>query len=210
MRLLQTAAIALTGLALCLLAAPGAQAARSEFFGVDQGPPLDEADIQSINATGIKTARFLLGWRGSSGARPSRLARRRTSGRHTSPRTGSGGPRSSFGSPSWTRTGRPLAPPGEQWPVREAAWEDFLKAAVGRYGPGGSYWTNAYHHQFGACRSAAPDPVLADLERAEHPARVLSGRHRRPGRPQIRRAGADLPRRDQVEGSPGHGRLSPA
>ena len=37
------------------------------------------------------------------------------------------------------------------------AWEDFLRAAVARYGPGGSYWATVYRQQYGA--NAKPLPI---------------------------------------------------
>jgi hypothetical protein len=36
------------------------------------------------------------------------------------------------------------------------AWRDFLKAAVARYGPGGSYWASRYHQQYGAGATSLP------------------------------------------------------
>ncbi len=73
------------------------------------------------------------------------------------------------------------------------AWQDFLEAAVARYGPGGSYWANVYRQQYGRGRQAAADPVLADLERAQ-PEEVL--RAETIGR-RVCPAARDLPRRDQ-------------
>ena len=63
MRLRQAAALALAALAFSILAAPSALAARSEFYGVVQGPALDSADLDSLAASGIKTTRFLLSWK---------------------------------------------------------------------------------------------------------------------------------------------------
>ena len=37
------------------------------------------------------------------------------------------------------------------------AWQNFLRAAVARYGPGGSYWANGYRQRFGA--DAVPLPI---------------------------------------------------
>src|ERR671931_2785508 len=55
------AAIVLTGLALSLVASAPA-AARSEFFGVDQGARPDGWDFRRMAATGFRTERFLLTW----------------------------------------------------------------------------------------------------------------------------------------------------
>ena len=48
------------------------------------------------------------------------------------------------------------APPARQRGDVQA-WRDFLQAAVARYGPGGSYWTNGYRQRFGA--DAKPLPI---------------------------------------------------
>jgi Glycosyl hydrolase catalytic core len=151
------AAIALVGLALSLLGAPIAHA-RSDFFGVNPGPPPDHADYPAISATNVKTVRFLLPWmvieknRGerdwadtdelvgglaSNGLRPVPFA---------------------FGSPSWTRAGGFAHPPLNTKSAR-LGWESFLKAAVRRYGPGGSYWKAPYHQQFGS--GATPWPITS-------------------------------------------------
>src|SRR5688572_10855781 len=55
-------AIVLTALALSLFAAPAAQAARTEFFGIGQGA-LDEQDRRGMEAARIRTERFMLSWR---------------------------------------------------------------------------------------------------------------------------------------------------
>ena len=39
----------------------------------------------------------------------------------------------------------------------ESAWQAFLVKAVKRYGPGGGYWTNAYHAEYRGPRYAAAD-----------------------------------------------------
>ena len=59
----------------------------------------------------------------------------------------------------------PCAPPGRQRGA-EKAWQNFLRAAVARYGPGGSYWATV-PAGIRTGRHAAADPVLAGLERAQ-------------------------------------------
>jgi hypothetical protein len=63
-----------------------------------------------------------------------------------------------YGSPAWVGDGNFARPPIDS-AADEQAWSDFLKAAVARYGPGGSYWANVYHQQFGD--SAPTLPVQA-------------------------------------------------
>ncbi len=153
----RVAVTAIAWFVVLLLAAPTAQA-RSDFFGVNPGPPPDHADYAAINATNVKTVRFLLPWmvieknRGerdwadtdelvgglaSNGLRPVPFA---------------------FGSPSWTRAGGFAHPPLNTKSAR-LGWESFLKAAVRRYGPGGSYWKAPYHQQFGS--GATPWPITS-------------------------------------------------
>ena len=156
-------AIVLTGLALSLFAASPAAAVRSEFFGINQGAPLEGQDLNAMSGAGIRTDRFLLFW---GSLEPSR-------GPSTGlKRTGASAPRLAWNPDGPGLVGKPGV--GGRGPSRppvfgvkaERAWRDFLKAAVARYGPGGTYWAGAYRRQFGG-RGAAADPVLADLERAQ-------------------------------------------
>ena len=115
--------------------------------------------------------------------------------------------------------------PRERPPIDSAqdmqAWRDFLKAAVARYGPGGSYWTNGYRQRVRRGRHAAADPVLADLERAQ-PEEVLRpggiGRAVAPGstpgccgspttrsRARIRRPGSSSPATPAIRPAAGRG-----
>jgi hypothetical protein len=154
-KLHRAVAIALAGLALSLLAAPMAEAARSEFFGVDKGPRLDDTDLDSLVVTGLKTTRILLSWK-SVESNPGEFDWQRTD--QLVGGLASRGIRPLpfvWGSPSWTHTGG-SAPPPVNRPSAKAAWRDFLEAAVARYGRGGSYWSNKYPQQFG---NAAPLPI---------------------------------------------------
>jgi Glycosyl hydrolase catalytic core len=59
-----------------------------------------------------------------------------------------------FGSPQWVSNDLlrpPLDSPGDR-----DAWRGFLKAAIERYGPDGSYWADAYHAQFGSTAPVMP------------------------------------------------------
>ena len=149
-------AIVLAALALSLFAASTAEAARSEFFGIAQGrarcpgPPGDggrpgpdgplpapvagRAAEPGLLSTGA-TRDLVVGGLASRGIRPVPFV---------------------YGSPTWVGNGTSPRPPLDS-AADEQAWRDFLKAAVARYGPGGSYWANKYHQQFGA--SATPLPI---------------------------------------------------
>ena len=60
-----------------------------------------------------------------------------------------------WGSPQWVGSGV-LAQPPISSDADQQAWRDFLKAAVARYGPGGSYWATDYPEQF---PGATPLPI---------------------------------------------------
>jgi hypothetical protein len=145
----------LTALALSLFAASTAQAARSEFFGIVQGT-LDAQDRQGMAAAGVRTARFLLRWKSIE---PTRGSYDWAARDHFIGALASKGIRPFpfvWGSPEWVGSGK-LAQPPIASAADEKAWRSFLKAAVARYGPGGSYWANAYRQQFGA--DATPLPI---------------------------------------------------
>jgi RTX calcium-binding nonapeptide repeat (4 copies)/Glycosyl hydrolase catalytic core len=149
-------AVILTGLALSLVAASPAAAARSEFFGISQSlGRLDNTDLQRMAArAGVQTERFQLQWasvqptQGSfdwaeTDAFVGALASR---GIRPVPFV--------WGSPRWVADN--FAKPPIDTAAHEQAWQDFLKAAVARYGPGGSYWGTPYHEQYGADATAWP------------------------------------------------------
>jgi Glycosyl hydrolase catalytic core len=149
--------VVLTTLAVSLLAASTAQAARSEFFGIVQGT-LTAQDRQGMANAGVRTARFLLRWksieptRGTYDweARDYFIGALASQGIRAAPFV--------WGSPEWVGNGK-LAQPPIGRAADERAWRDFLEAAAGRYGPGGSYWATRYHKQFGA--DATPLPIKA-------------------------------------------------
>ena len=150
------AAIVLTGLALSLVASAPA-AARSEFFGVDQGARPDGWDFRRMAATGFRTERFLLTWgtvEPSQGSFDWRETDRLVGG------LASHGIRALpalWGSPAWV-TPTPAYPPIDS-PSDRQGWRDFLDAAVERYGPGGTYWTDGSYQR--AHPGATPLPIRA-------------------------------------------------
>ena len=140
--------------ALCALP-PAAQAARSEFFGIAQGA-LDAPDAQQMSDVGVRTERFQLKWREvepSKGsydwfARDWLVGALASRGIRPAPFV--------WGSPSWVGNGAAARPPLDT-AADIQAWQNFLRAAVARYGPGGSYWANGYRQRFGT--DAVPLPV---------------------------------------------------
>ncbi len=152
--------ILLAALGVCLLAPSTAAAARSEFFGIVQGPTLDAQDISGqppgfndgMDDARIRTNRFLLSWKWVQPvAGPLRWAamdefigRLAVRGVRALP--------SVWGNPAWVQGGD--AKPPLDRPQDIQAWQNFLKALVARYGANGSYWGAPYHQQYGA--SATP------------------------------------------------------
>ncbi len=150
-------ALVLAAIAAALLVAPTAEAARSEFYGVVQPQGLDNGDRFGMALAKVHADRFPLAWNqvepskgsfdwsqedlfigglASAGIRPAPFI---------------------WGSPGWAGTGGVQRPPIST--AAKAAWQDFLKRAVGRYGPGGSYWRTTYQQQFGS--GATPWPITS-------------------------------------------------
>ncbi len=147
-------AILLIALLVPLFAASAAHAARSEFFGIVQGS-LDAQDRQELESAGVRTARFLLKWRMMEPTRGSYDWAERD---HFIGALASRGIRAVpfvWGSPRWVGSGR-LAQPPTGSDADKQAWRNFLRAAVARYGPGGSYWANDFGDQF---PGATPLPI---------------------------------------------------
>jgi Glycosyl hydrolase catalytic core len=151
-------AVIVTGLALSLVAASPAVAARSELFGIAQGAGrLDNRDLNKMAAARVRTERFLLNWSlvqptqgsfdwgdtdrfvgalASHGIRPVPFV---------------------WGSPRWVAP-RLKRPPLDS-AKKQRAWQTFLALAVKRYRPGGTYWTGGAYNQ--AHPGAEPKPITA-------------------------------------------------
>jgi polysaccharide biosynthesis protein PslG len=151
------------GLVVSLLSGSGSpstqpaspRSAQSEFFGIAQGSRLDREDLEKMEATGVEADRFMLNWelvesrRGSFHWPDLVVGSLAAHGIRPVPFV--------WGTPGWLRVARAHPPVGSV--ERERAWQDFLKLAVDRYGPGGSYWATGYREQFGA--GATPLPITA-------------------------------------------------
>ncbi len=132
--------VAIAVLALAMLPVAGADAARKvpkEFFGLVQGGPTDPRDMEQMHAIKVKTIRIGFNWRRIE-PRPgvyrwpdalvAMLAKNRIRPVLTVQTA-----------PEWaTGAGHPGAPPITAKEIR--AWKGFLKKAVQRYGPKGSFW----------------------------------------------------------------------
>jgi hypothetical protein len=140
--------------AAALFGASPASAVRTEFYGITQRGPFDGKDFQAMTAARIQTDRFLLFW---TTIQPSQGTFRWTRTDSLIGALASRGVRAVpafWGNPDWV-AGSYARPPIDTTTARQQ-WQSFLKAVVARYGPGGSYWRNAYPQQY---PGATPMPV---------------------------------------------------
>ncbi len=134
------ALVVIAVLAMALLPVAGAEAARKapkEFFGLVQAAPTDLRDVQQMHAIKVKTMRIGFNWK--------RIEPRQ--GVYMWPDSlvamlAKNGIRPVFtvqAAPEWaTGVGHPGAPPITTEEIGK--WKGFLKKAVRRYGPKGSFW----------------------------------------------------------------------
>ena len=149
--------LAALGLALALFAPSASGVTRSEFFGIVQGPTLDDQDFQGMVAARVRTNRFVLKW---GWVQPRRDSFDWESADRFFGELASHGIRavpSLWGNPDWVGGSASTPPIGG--PQGEQAWRGFLNAMVVRYGPGGTYWTHGYRQRYG--QNATPLPVLS-------------------------------------------------
>lgn len=108
-----------------------------EFFGIVQWDPPDLKDAQLMHAVKVRTMRLFFNWRAIE---PQRGVYRWPD--HLVTTLAENGIRPVFTvqtAPQWaTGATNPGSPPVT--PQALAAWQGFLKSAVGRYGPNGSFW----------------------------------------------------------------------
>jgi hypothetical protein len=134
---------------LGLAVAPTAMALPADFWGVSpQNPPTDE-QFQRLRAGGVDSVRIPISWAGTQpfssteanfAASDILVAGAAQAGINVLPFV--------YGAPSWAVA--PARVPGSQalapktLPVKtgaqRAAWSNFFKLVVARYGPGGSFW----------------------------------------------------------------------
>src|SRR5689334_10114231 len=144
-------AIALIGIAVLLFGVPSAQAARSEFYGITQGG-VNGQDILGMSLAKVRMDRFPLQW---NEVQPQKNTFSWTDSDTLIGSLAFRGIRAApfvWGSPTWAGTGGTQQPPVTT--AQRTAWQTFLKAAVARYGPGGTYWSTGFKQRFGS--SATP------------------------------------------------------
>jgi polysaccharide biosynthesis protein PslG len=133
------ALLALAGLAPSL-AAPPAQAVPRDFFGIAPQTTLSETDIEYMRAGRIGTIRVPVAW---GSVQPSPQGSYEWAGLDQI--VGLAAQQRLqvlpflYATPRWLSR-RPTTLPVDSARQR-AAWAGFLEAAVGRYGPGGEFWT---------------------------------------------------------------------
>ncbi len=153
--------VALLAGSLLVPSTAGAASVRSEFFGIAQQPStLDTKDLIALRATHVRTIRYLIPWQtiqpktatgfnwGQTDKQVGRLAAR---GMRIVPTV--------WGNPKWVGEAKDWARPPIDSAQDKAAWQNFLKAIVRRYGPGGIYWNTDYPAQYGV--NAVPLPITA-------------------------------------------------
>jgi Glycosyl hydrolase catalytic core len=110
----------------------------AEFFGLVGGGAVDDRDLAQIHKTGVRTMRVGLSWpisqqgRGRDFAWPDGIVRGLVE-------HGIRPVFTVFGSPAWATGSKVQAAPPLKGEAKRG-WKTFLKAAVKRYGPKGSYW----------------------------------------------------------------------
>ncbi|MGH2925440.1 MAG: glycosyl hydrolase [Solirubrobacterales bacterium] len=159
---LALSAALVAGLALSLIRGGGGSSTSSaatdtsQFFGIVQGIRLDSQDFQTMAKTGVGSDRFLLIWGSVQpkkngpfdwGPTDSLIGSFASHGIQVVPDL--------WRSPPWA-SGPLVAPPIDR-AADTKAWERFLKAAVARYGPQGTFWSTEYKKRFGS--DAVPLPV---------------------------------------------------
>ncbi len=113
-------------------------------------------DLLGMAAARVRTSRFLLQWRTVQPAQgvwdwrqPDRVIGGPCLARNPAVSHSHGDPRSGCA--------RALRAPRSTARLAQSRWQNFLKAAVARYGPTGSYWTTRYRQLYGA--NATPLPI---------------------------------------------------
>jgi hypothetical protein len=129
---------------------------QQSFYAIAQGiSRFDEPDLELMQATGIGSVRFLLHWglvepeQATTDWPDDEIGALASRGIGVMPFV--------WGTPSWLAN--TTNEPPINTPEQEQAWQEWLKAAVDRYGPGGSYWTGDYRDTYGA--KAKPQPIRA-------------------------------------------------
>jgi Glycosyl hydrolase catalytic core len=162
--------------ALALLAMPALASARGATFGIAEGVHPDDQDIAKMQNGGVEQFRFGFNWpsiQQSQGSCDPVQGAGTCDWSETDQLVGGLAAKGIpalpvlFGTPHWISHNQVKPPLGSAG--QRDAWQSFLKAAVKRYGPGGTYWTDIpdplglmpptpgpYHTQFGPNAPVTP------------------------------------------------------
>ena len=136
-------AVAAVAILAVLVAVPSADAKGSSFYGLNfLFPDMRGKDVRKLDASGAKTVRWAFFWarlehfsgRFNWDASDKVVGDLASKGIRVLPIL--------YGTPPWIAKS-PSKPPIDSQEGRDA-WQEFLREAVQRYGPNGSYWTGAY------------------------------------------------------------------
>ncbi len=131
--------ILLLALAAALAVPSAAQALPRTFFGIGPQTGLSATDVAYMKAGGIGSVRWPVGW---ASVQPT--ARRSYDWSSVDPAVEAAARRGLtvlpflYGTPRWL-AGKPTTLPVDSGRAR-SAWKAFVRAAVERYGPGGTFW----------------------------------------------------------------------
>ncbi len=153
--------LAALGASLLIPSTAGAASVRSEFYGIVQtAATLDNQDLAGLKATHVHTVRYLFQWESIQpkngtdfrwGPSDNFVGRLAHNGIRAVPTL--------WGNPKWVGNLKDTSRPPIDSPADKAAWQKFLKAVAGRYGPNGYYWTHGYRQDYGV--SAVPLPIAS-------------------------------------------------
>lgn len=136
-----------------LLLAPGTPP--REFFGISPQTTLTEEDVEYMEAGGFGTVRWPLPWEAVQPEEDGEYLWAAVD--EVVENAARGGLRVLpvlFGTPSWLAEEPAVLPVGGE--RQRQAWSKFVRAAVGRYGAGGSFWRR---HKGGGARAVPVTPV---------------------------------------------------
>jgi GH35 family endo-1,4-beta-xylanase len=138
--------LAVAAVAAAILVVPAAQARAATppgFFGLNFAfKDITGGDVLYLKASGAKTVRWTMNW---SNIQPKAGAWNWSASDRVVGGLAAQGIRVlpvMWGTPRWVASSAITAPVATT--TQRNAWSAFLKAAIKRYGPGGSYWSGAY------------------------------------------------------------------
>ena len=157
MRLRLATVLALAGALAVGLGASAQGALPSDFYGVSPATDVNSADADKMGGGGVDVVRLPMVWRGIEKQEDvltwedfdAEVRNAANRGMRVQPFV--------IGTPSWIEPNNSMRPPLDTQHARDE-WQQFLRAAVNRYGPGGAFWTEDPN---GPLPPGPPNRVLA-------------------------------------------------